>query len=497
MDGSCTGRKFASWAQTLRAQFTYFDDLDSTNPTTGLPSARLISNEVSEQTGSVPNSHGLNELFTFFGQFIDHNLVATTENEEEPTTIPIPEDDPVFNEPFPFLRSVRVQVPGTSFERPINVLSSTLDLSAVYGANPTRFDLLRESNSCRMKTSSGNNLPLNEFGLSNAPTTSNKFFVAGDHRANEHPVLTSLHTIFLREHNRLCEKIENRLPFFSSRRMFDVARKINIAQFQKIVYEEFYPAIINAPLPKYRGFKSMVDPTVSVVFSTAGFRVGHTLVGNVVSRIDQSGTTLPGIPMMDMFFRPASALQPGDIEDFVRGAGGTLAQEVDNKVVDALRNFLFTNVEGQEGMDLVSLNIQRSRDHAVPSYNQVRQKFTGTTAATFADISSDTIVQGQLMAAYGEVNKVEAWPGMISEDRTEGGLGKTMANVWRDEFVRLRDGDQFFYRRQNRIPRIVRRRLRKCVRDIWRRRRRIFRDIIVRNTDITADQLPSADIFKK
>ena len=86
--------------------------------------------------------------------------------------------------------------------------------------------------------------------------------------------------------------------------MFDVARNINIAQFQKMVYEEFYPAFVNMPLPKYRGFKSMVDPTVSVVFSTAGFRVGHTLVGNVVCRIDQSGTRLPDIPMIDMFFRP-------------------------------------------------------------------------------------------------------------------------------------------------------------------------------------------------
>ena len=92
-----------------------------------------------------------------------------------------------------------------------------------------------------------------------------------------------------------------------------------------------------------------------------------------------------------------------------------------------------------------------------------------TTAATFADISLDTVVQGQLMAAYGEVSRVGAWPGIISEHRTEGGLGKTMASVWRDEFVRLRDGDQFFYRRQSRIPRIVIRRLKKCVRDILRR----------------------------
>ena len=34
-----------------------------------------------------------------------------------------------------------------------------------------------------------------------------KAYVAGDIRAGEHPGITSLHTLFVREHNRICDKL--------------------------------------------------------------------------------------------------------------------------------------------------------------------------------------------------------------------------------------------------------------------------------------------------
>ena len=38
-------------------------------------------------------------------------------------------------------------------------------------------------------------------------------FVAGDSRANEHPFLSSLHTVFMREHNRIAKLLKEYLPF--------------------------------------------------------------------------------------------------------------------------------------------------------------------------------------------------------------------------------------------------------------------------------------------
>ena len=38
-------------------------------------------------------------------------------------------------------------------------------------------------------------------------------FMAGDMRVNEHPFLTSLHTVFLREHNRIAKLLKEYLPY--------------------------------------------------------------------------------------------------------------------------------------------------------------------------------------------------------------------------------------------------------------------------------------------
>ncbi|KAI0557016.1 hypothetical protein FGB62_358g04 [Gracilaria domingensis] len=128
-------------------------------------------------------------------------------------------------------------------------------------------------------------------------------------------------------------------------------------------------------------------------------------------------------------------------------------------VVDALRNFLFSNVPEEAGIDLIALNLQRSRDHNVPRFNELRRFFLGSAAGSFSQISSNPTVQQKLQDAYGTVDNVEAWPGLMAEDKAGGvGLGRTNAEMWRQEFTRLRDGDRFFYldnARHNQIPQNV------------------------------------------
>jgi peroxidase len=66
-------------------------------------------------------------------------------------------------------------------------------------------NVLRATNSSKMRTSVGNLVPVTTTG----ETGGGIRFVAGDARVNEHAVLTSMHTAWLREHNRLCDSMAN------------------------------------------------------------------------------------------------------------------------------------------------------------------------------------------------------------------------------------------------------------------------------------------------
>lgn len=505
LDGKCTSQADAAWGRGRLAQFSYVDGSSSEVPKgQGLKSAREISNILFTQNANTVNAHGLNELFTFFGQFLDHNFAATPENEEESMNIEVPRNDPSLRNvrSLPFRRSVRSSSLDGGFQRPINTLTSAIDLVAVYGTNEERLNSLLEFTNGgmltgKLKTSGNNLLPLNTRGFFNAPDTSNRFFIAGDHRPNEHPVLTAMHTLFLREHNRIADIVIERIPGLPPRRVFEYARILNTAQFQKIVYEEFYPAIISRDLAPYRNFSRRANPTVSDVFAGAGFRIGHTMVGPNVPRRGPGGP-LPPITMNQLFFRPASTFTSEEMDNIIRGVAIRPAQEVDNQVVNLLRNFLFSRVEGVSGFDLVALNIQRGRDHNLPTFNEIRGLFGIPIAPNFNSITRNSEKRTKLMQAYdNDVDAVEAFPGLMSEDHIPGsGMGRTLAALWRAEFTRLRDGDQFFYLNTRRFPSLLRSRLRDFEQRLLRRSSTTFRDLILRNTNVTLNELrPGRDIF--
>lgn len=503
VDGACTNigspvRQL--WGSTNRPQFTYFTGLSSVNPTgNNLPSTRLISNILCKQTRDIFDRRSLNEIATFFGQFIDHTLTATPLNHDEPMFIEMPENDPLFANmtELEFFRSVRVKVSGDSLiERAQNSLTSALDLVSVYGPSEGRLKVLRSFRNGLMEVGPGDLMILNNARLNNAPRNRRNFFVAGDTRSNEHPILTCIHTIFLREHNSLARELKKEFPEWSEETLFQNARKINIAQFQKIVLKEWYPALTGRRLPNYEGFQRGTDPTVSLVFSTAAFRLGHTLVGNSVPRRGPGNSPLPSLNFMRVFFKSVGIITSNGIEEFVRGALMSRAQKIDLQVHDILRNFLFSNVQGEEGLDLIALNLQRGRDHALPSYNRIRQQFGLGRVRRFSQITRNRNVASALQTAYGSVNKIEAWIGMMAEDHApRSSMGPTLIAVWQREFARFRDGDQFYYEREGLFSRELRNKIPR-VRELFTNAD-TFRGIVLRNTNIRAAELKRRMFFTR
>ena len=101
---------------------------------------------------------------------------------------------------------------------------------------------------------------------------------------------------------------------------------------------------------------------------------------------------------------------------------------------------------GAGGFDLAALNIQRGRDHGLPDYNTVRERFGLARVVDFSEITSNPGVQQALATAYETVDDIDPWVGILAEDKATGAAtGMTAAAIFKDQFQRLRTGDRFWY----------------------------------------------------
>lgn len=426
------------------------------------PSARAVSNSVSDQPDGVSISNTVNgtDFIWQWGQFMDHDI-DLTDGAEESADIIVPEGDPDFDPSstggvvIPFNRALFDSSTGTDASNPReqeNEITSWIDGSMVYGSDDERNAALRVAGTPFLKVSNGNMLPFNTDSLTNANgfvTDPTSLFLAGDIRANEQLGLTVMHTLFVREHNRLAERFLNDDPNVGADAIYERARRLVIAKIQIITFDEWLPALVGPnAIPAYSGYDDTVNPTVFNEFSVAAFRLGHSMLNAQLLRLDVDGNEISDghVALRDAFFTGASILtQEEDLDPILRGLATQLHQEIDAKVVDDIRNFLF-GMPGSGGLDLASLNIQRGRDHGVPGYNDMREAMGLTRITQFGEITSDTELADALFDTYGDVNSIDLWVGGLSEDAVAGSqLGELFQAIIVRQFTALRDGDRFWW----------------------------------------------------
>lgn len=420
------------------------------------PSVRAVSNALSAQPGPIFNPVNASDYLWQWGQFLDHDLVETPlANPTEALDIPVPAGDPFFD---PMNTGTQVigmsrsayEIGGDGMRHQVNEITSYIDASNVYGSDETRADFLRAHDGTgKLKTSAGNLLPFNTAGLPNAPTGSDPtMFIAGDVRTNEQVALIAIHTLFMREHNYWCDRLAAEVPGLTGDEYYERARAIVAAEMQAITYNEFLPLLLGPDaMPGYLGYKMAVDPTVSNMFATAGYRVGHTMLSSTIMRLDATDleSSEGGILLRDAFFSP-SEISGNGIESILRGLASQKAQNIDRFIIDDVRNFLF-GPPGAGGFDLVALNLQRARDHGIPDYNTIRVAYGLPPIASFNDVNpGDPAVGAALASVYTNVDEIDPWIGAISEPQAPGALvGETFKRMFVDQFTRLRDGDRFWY----------------------------------------------------
>ncbi len=432
------------------------------------PNPRQISNMIFSQSTLENDPRNLSAYTWVWGQFIDHDITLVPDHPTEKMPIAVPPFDFFFDPngtgtvSIPMARSQFDPTTGTGVGNPrvhINKITAFIDGSGVYGSDFNRSSWLRMYSKGKLKLSDGRLLPYNTVtGEYSAPLDQNapemampfpfvqKWAVAGDVRANENPFLAAMHTLFVREHNRICLELYTAHPQWSDDDLFLEARRRVGALIQAITYEEWLPAM-GVHLPAYSGYNENIDPGILNVFSAAAFRYGHTTINSLLFRMDNDGNHVPqgDILLRNAYFNPSAIRDVNGIEPYLIGMSTVTQQNFDCKVIDDLRNFLF-GAPGAGGLDLVAINIQRGRDRGLPDYNAVRTDFGLPPVNSFAEMTADPLMNMTLQAVYSDVNNIDPWVGMLSEDHMPDALfGKTAMTIITRQFQALRDGDRFYY----------------------------------------------------
>ena len=514
------------------------------------PNARAVSNRVFNDTNvNVFSERGVTQWGAAWGQFIDHTIGLREQNGET-ANIPFSSTDPL--EDFendlgvvPFIRSAAA--PGTGVfntRQHRNTVSSFIDAWAVYGGTDTRLDWLRlgsqdgnPDNNGAQLLMPGNYLPRRDDrgNPSVAPlmevdgrllANPNDAVVAGDVRANENAALTAIHTLMAREHNRIADALPS---WISEYDRFQLARAVVIAEQQFITYTEFLPAL-GVNLSPYQGYNFFLNPAIAHEFASTGYRAHSMLHGEIeveteLSRYSQAtldaledeGVEIAidedeveiAVPLNVAFFNP-DLVEQIQLGPFLQGLGLEPQYNNDEMIDNQLRSVLFqvpvsANPDCLDGptlpecfdgvVDLGAVDIQRGRDHGMPSYNQMRNAYglpsktsfkaiTGEASESFPSdpeltpgneindpdcldiialfdingnpttLENDDAVRvvkrcplaARLKAIYGSVSSLDAFTGMLAEKHVSGAeFGELQLAIWKDQFRAARDGDRFFY----------------------------------------------------
>ncbi|XP_045583394.2 salivary peroxidase/catechol oxidase isoform X2 [Procambarus clarkii] len=495
-DGSCNNLANPTWGMSNTPNQrilspTYDDGVHEPRSRSAdgspLPNPRQISNNV------LLDVNQPDELYTSslmqWAQFIDHEFAhvpfPTLENGDgieccpngtiatgalrHPRCLPIdltgdPFYGPLGSTCMNFVRSMVAVGVGSNcvfgYAEQLNQLTHWIDASMVYGSTEEEQRPLRTGQDGLMKVSNNNLLPINpnQGGSCEARVRGAKCFMAGDSRVNEQPGLTALHTLLVRYHNLVAKDLKALNPQWSDEVLFQETRRILTAQIQHIIFNEWLPIVLGKDFMKGFGlsvlrsgqssdYNPRINPNMNSEFSTAAFRFGHTLVQGTLRLFTPAGG-VDTIRMRDHFNSPHLIEVEGRLDDITRSLTQLAIQKYDSFITQDLSNHLFQTPRFNFGMDLMSLNIQRGRDHGIATYNDMRQVCGLPRARTFDDIKDQISAENvqKLARVYKSVDDIDFFVGGISERSVPGALlGWTFLCVVGDQFARLKKGDRYFY----------------------------------------------------
>lgn len=274
-------------------------------------------------------------------------------------------------------------------------------------------------------------------------------FDAGDFRVNEQIALVAMHTLWVREHNRIADILHKINKHWNAETVFQETRKIVGAMLQHITYNHYLPKILgDNALPYYQGYTN-VHPGILNVFATSAFRFGHSMVRPKFAMLDANfDPVAPEVPLIKAFFNNKLVQREG-IEPVLLGLLANESQGTNREMAAGLTKHLFQQPESEHGFDLAALNIQRGRDHGLPGYGAWRRQCNLSHADIFQETNyeiKNATSRQMLHDLYEDVEYADLWVAGLAEDSVPGAIvGPTLHCIIKEQFRRLRDGDRFWF----------------------------------------------------
>jgi len=446
-------------------------------------SARYISNVVGASNNgyTTKNPRNISSYLTVWGQFIDHDIIYT-KNGNEAWNIEVPEGDPIFDpdgEGGKTIGFTRTYGDKTK----INLNTCWIDASNIYGSNYAASNALRTFEDGLLRVSNEIDEDDGEFPpflyelpdklQSAIPLDNNAaiyptdhLFALGDRRANENPLLLALHVLFWREHNRVARVLASVHPDWDDDDLFGHARKYVIATIQHITYTEYFQYLLARPFPELDYYDEDVDPRIHIFFATVAFRYGHSEITEFIKRSVQGQyRTFPQwqhSKLNQHFFDPYLVLD-AQLSSVFEGLAYQVQQSPDALTADSIRNYLFQGKSKKPLYDLLAIDIQRGRDHKIPSFNHARKAYGLKTYDSWDDFDAldihqnATLLREQLSKIYRNPWEADSFIGGIASNwvRTNiskanhdySNLGDLFEAAIISQFQRTRVGDRFWYSR--------------------------------------------------
>lgn len=399
-------------------------------------------------------------------------------------------DDPLFTkqriECLNFVRTIKqldAQCPvsncssGFQAAEPLSAVTAWLDLSHVYGNSAEECSSVRSfrhgrialerRNGCEWPMPSHHSQDSCDMSDLDGETVS-RCYRGGDTRINQNTGLTVLQISYMREHNRLADGLRVINPMWSDERLFQEARRINVAAYQHVIYYEWLPIMLgrermldhgmiyHADSRDTEGYASdydaSVDPASLNEHSTAAFRYFHTQIEGHMQLLDEDrhNSSVEAISISDWNYRPGVLEVNNNFDGLVR-CMTTQSQQKTDAFMDAEIHglmFKFMSETGRTGLDLRAMDIQRGRDHGLASYNAYRE-WGGLPRATQWNDYLDRLpkpILNKLQGLYESFEDVDLnVAGGLEKHAANSTAGPTYLIILLEQFLRLRKADRYFF----------------------------------------------------